>query len=281
MTERQVAVIGLGLIGASLGGALRAQGYVVRGTDEDDAAMQTAVDRGLVDDVSDDLTAILAEATLVILAIPVLSIIEVLPEIDALSPRDAVIADVGSVKGPVIDAMKRLPGASRMIGGHPIAGKERSGPAVADVMLFQERSFALVPSDSTSASTLQAAQTMVREIGGVPIILSAREHDHIIARTSHLPQLLAMALALSLEPRDESLAGPGLRDMTRLAASGANMWRDILVSNADNISAAVGVCMTQLQNLTNMSLAEDKAALEHTMMRANERSALIAGVVPS
>ncbi|HEY8685796.1 MAG TPA: prephenate dehydrogenase/arogenate dehydrogenase family protein [Chloroflexota bacterium] len=281
MTERQVAVIGLGLIGASLGGALRAQGYVVRGTDEDDAAMQTAVDRGLVDDVSDDLTAILAEATLVILAIPVLSIIEVLPEIDALSPREAVIADVGSVKGPVIDAMKRLSGASRMIGGHPIAGKEQSGPAVADVMLFQERSFALVPSDLTSASTIQTAQTMVREIGGVPVILSALEHDHIIARTSHLPQLLAMALALSLEPRDESLAGPGLRDMTRLAASGANMWKDILVSNADNISAAVEVCMTQLQNLTNMSLAEDKAALEHAMVRANERSALIAGVVPS
>jgi prephenate dehydrogenase len=281
VTEREVAVIGLGLIGASLGGALRAQGYVVRGTDEDDAAMQTALDRGLVDDVSDDLTAILAEATLVILAIPVLSIIEVLPEIDALSPRDAVIADVGSVKGPVIDAMKRLSGASRMIGGHPIAGKEQSGPAVADVMLFQERSFALVPSDSTSASTLQAAQTMVREIGGVPIILSALEHDHIIARTSHLPQLLAMALALSLEPRDESLAGPGLRDMTRLAASGANMWKDILLSNADNISAAVGVCMTQLQNLTNMSLAGEKAALEHAMVRANERSALIAGVVPS
>jgi prephenate dehydrogenase len=177
--------------------------------------------------------------------------------------------------------MKRLSGASRMIGGHPIAGKEQSGPAVADVMLFQERSFALVPSDLTSASTIQTAQTMVREIGGVPVILSALEHDHIIARTSHLPQLLAMALALSLEPRDESLAGPGLRDMTRLAASGANMWKDILVSNADNISAAVEVCMTQLQNLTNMSLAEDKAALEHAMVRANERSALIAGVVPS
>jgi len=168
-----------------------------------------------------------------------------------------------------------------MIGGHPIAGKEQSGPAVADVMLFQERSFALVPSDLTSASTIQTAQTMVREIGGVPVILSALEHDHIIARTSHLPQLLAMALALSLEPRDESLAGPGLRDMTRLAASGANMWKDILVSNADNISAAVEVCMTQLQNLTNMSLAGDKAALEHAMVRANERSALIAGVVPS
>jgi prephenate dehydrogenase len=281
VTERRVAVIGLGLIGASLGGALRMQGNVVRGLDRDTSAMQAALDRGLVDDVSEDLTAVLDEATLVILAIPVLSIIKILPQIDALSPRNAAIVDVGSVKGPVVDAMEVLSGAPRMIGGHPIAGKELTGPTAADVSLFQGRSFALVPSDTTNHATLHVAELMVREIGSIPVVMSAVEHDQIVARTSHLPQLLAMALALSLEPRDQALAGPGLRDMTRLAGSGPNMWNDILVSNADNISAALGVCMTQLQNLTGMALAGDEAALEHAILRANERAASIAGTLPS
>ena len=137
MTERQVAVIGLGLIGASLGGALRAQGYVVRGLDQDTVSMQTALDRGLVDEVGGELAAVLRGADLVILAIPVLSIIRVLPQIDALAPSDAVIIDVGSVKGPVVDAMAKLAGAARVIGGHPIAGKEQAGPAAADIALFR------------------------------------------------------------------------------------------------------------------------------------------------
>ena len=229
MTERRAAVIGLGLIGASLGGALRARGYVVWGLDTDPAAMQTALHRGLVDNVSDELTVVLNEASLVILATPVLSIVDLLPRVDALSPHTAVIVDVGSVKGPVVDAMEGLPGAARIIGGHPIAGKEQSGPGVADALIFQGRSFALVPNKATSTPTLHAAETVVRAIGGVPFVLSAPEHDRMVARTSHLPQLLAMALALALEPHDERLAGPGLRDRTRRAASGARVWTDIRV----------------------------------------------------
>jgi prephenate dehydrogenase len=281
VTEHQAAVIGLGLIGASLAGALRSQGYAVRGLDSDTVSMETALARGLVDDVSTELTAVLHGAELIVLAIPVLSIIEILPRIDALSSSNAVIMDVGSVKTPVVDAMAALPGAARIIGGHPIAGKERAGPAAADISLFRGRSFALVPNDATSTVTLRAMEDMVREIGGVPVVLSALEHDRMIARTSHLPQVLAMALALSLDPRDETLAGPGLRDMTRLAASGSSMWNDILVSNADNISAALGVCMAHLQDLTTMALAGDRAALENAMFRANERSLSIAGTVPS
>ncbi len=280
MTGRRVAMVGLGLIGASLGGALRKQGDVVRGLDADSGAMRTALQRGLVDEVADDLAAVMNDATLVILAIPVLSIVQILPRIDAESPPEAVIVDVGSVKMPVVEAMENLPGASRAIGGHPIAGKEIAGPDAAETSLFEGRSFALVPTAATSEATLQTANTFVRDVGSLPIVLSALEHDRMVARTSHLPQFLSMALALSLEPRDESLAGPGLRDMTRLAASGASMWNDIFVSNADNIAAALGMCMSHLQNLTRMAEDGDTAALEHTMLRANERSSRIAGAVP-
>jgi prephenate dehydrogenase len=276
-----VTVIGLGLIGASLGGALRKQGDVVRGMDADADTVQTALQRGLVDEVADDPAAAVQGATLVILAIPVLSIMQVLPQIDAASPPEAVILDVGSVKAPVIETMERLPGASRAIGGHPIAGKEMTGPAAADISLFEGRSFALVPNAFTSETTLRTAENFVREIGSLPIILSAQEHDRMAARTSHLPQLLSMALALSLEPQDERLAGSGLRDMTRLAASGSSVWNDIFVSNADNIAAALGLCVSHLQNLTRMAADGDTTTLEHTMLRANEQSSRISASVPS
>jgi prephenate dehydrogenase len=279
MTQRRVAVIGLGLIGASLGGALRRQGAIVCGLDLDPGAMQTALQRGLLDEVADDLTAVVSDATLVILAIPVLSIIQLLPRIDAIAPPEAVIVDVGSVKAPVVGAMERLQGASRAIGGHPLAGKEMAGPAAAESSLFEGRTLALVPSGATSAETLQIADTFVREVGGSPVVLSAPEHDRMVARTSHLPQLLSMALALSLERGDENLAGPGLRDMTRLAASGPSMWNDIFLSNAANIEAAVGVCVSHLQNLTRMAVDGDTTSLERAMLHANETSSQIARTV--
>lgn len=281
MTGRRVAVIGLGLIGASLGGALRQGGDVVWGLDADSEAMRTAVRHGFVDEVADDLATVVNDATLVILALPVLSIVELLPRIDTLAPPEAIIVDVGSVKVPVVRVMEQLPGAFRTIGGHPIAGKERTGPAAAEISLFEGRSFALVPHATTSDLTLRTAATMVEALGAVPIVLSAGEHDSMVARTSHLPQLLSLALALTLDPRDELLAGPGLRDMTRLAASGPAMWNDIFMSNADNIAAALALCISHLQDLTRMAEAGDAASLQHTMLRANERSALIAGAVPS
>jgi prephenate dehydrogenase len=276
-----VTVIGLGLIGASLGGALRTQGNVVRGVDTNSGTVRTALERGLVDEVADDPARAVQDAALVILATPVLSIIQMLPQIDAASPPEAVILDVGSVKAPVIEVMERLSGASRTIGGHPIAGKEMTGPAAADTSLFEGRSFAIVPHASTSETTFRTADHFARELGSLPIVLSAREHDRTVARTSHLPQLLSMALALSLEPHDERLAGPGLRDMTRLAASGSSVWNDIFVSNADNIAAALGLCMSHLQNLTRMAADGDTTTLEHTMLRANEQSSRIAASVPS
>lgn len=281
MTPRPVAVIGLGLIGASLAGALRSQGHFVRGLDRDPAARHIALERGLVDDVADDLPRALDGATLVILAVPVLSILSLVRDVDALASPDAVIMDVGSVKAPVLHEMAALPGAPRAIGGHPIAGKEQAGPAAADASLFRNRSFVLVPSTATSAETLQAAEDLVRSIGAVPVVLTATEHDRMVARTSHLPQLLATALALSLEPHDEIVAGPGLRDMTRLAASGSSMWNDIFISNADNIAAALATCIAQLQTLARMASGGDETALEQSMRRANERSALIVETMTS
>lgn len=279
MTPRRVAIVGLGLIGASLGGALRRRGDLVCGLDADTAAERAALDRGLIDEAAPNLAAVTRGAALVILAVPVLSIIDLLPQIDAAAPPEAVIMDVGSVKEPIVAVMERLPGAARTIGGHPIAGKELAGPAAADISLFVERAFVLVPHAATSPDTLLVAEELVRELGALPTVLGAGEHDRTIARTSHLPQLLSLALALSLQPHDEALAGTGLRDMTRLAASGSSMWNDILLANAANIRAALDPCLDHLNELVRMAAEGDSGALERLMSRANGRSAQIAGAV--
>jgi prephenate dehydrogenase len=273
VTGRQVGVVGLGLIGASLAGALRACGDTVRGFDVDESARRVALERGLVDRAGDDLEAAVAGADLVVLAVPVLTIVRLLPNVDRLAPDRAVIMDVGSVKRPVIQAMEALGSAPRAIGGHPIAGKSVSGPQAADRELFRDRTFALVPTSRTDARTAAYAESVVRDLGARPLLMDAGEHDRIVARTSHLPQLMSTALALSIAPEDGELAGPGLVDMTRLAASPPSMWVDILASNAENIVSALATCLGHLESLGQMAASGDGPGLERAMSTAGTMAA--------
>ncbi len=281
MRERRAAVIGLGLMGASIAGALRRRGYVVRGTDCNAAASAVALDRQLVDSVEADLQSALDGVAVVVLAVPVGAIVRLLPEIDAAADRETVILDVGSVKAPVIQAMAGLPGAARAIGGHPIAGKETSGPQAADPSMFEGRPFALVPSGATDEAATHYARSLVTELGALPVFLTAAEHDEIVGRTSHLAQLLSIALVLSLSDGDDRLAGPGLRDMTRLAASPWSVWRDILSLNSSNIVTALDECAGQLARLRRLIADSDGERMEEAMLLANTVAARVATSVPA
>lgn len=281
MTERRAAVIGLGLMGASIAGALRRRGYVVRGTDRSASTAAIALERQLVNSVETDLKSALDGAAVVVLAVPVGTIVRILPEIDAAADQETVIVDVGSVKTPVVQVMARLPGAARAIGGHPIAGKETSGPLAADPTMFDGRPFGLVPNDATSEATVHYARSLVAELGAVPVTLSASDHDEILGRTSHLAQLLSIALALSLEDGDDRLAGPGLRDMTRLAASPWSVWRDILSLNSSNIVNALDECVDHLSRLRQFLADGDGEHMEEAMLLANTIGARVAASVPA
>jgi prephenate dehydrogenase len=264
MTER-VGIIGLGLVGGSIGAALRRQGMRVIGYDAAPEHATFAQKWGLIDEAETDLPGAVRDADFVILAVPVLSIMDLLPRVDACCSVEAVIVDTGSVKEPVVKAMAALPGAQRAVGGHPLAGNDGSGPQFANPDLFGGRPFALCPSEHTDPASRAKVEQLVRDLGAEPVVVSAREHDRVLARTSHLPQLMATVLALSVEPGDLGLAGPALAEMTRLAGSDPAMWRDITLANGDNVARELRAAIRRMEELARMVERGDGVGVERTM----------------
>ncbi|MGI8827002.1 MAG: prephenate dehydrogenase [Chloroflexota bacterium] len=251
MTLRRLGVIGTGLIGASIAGAARRSGARVQAFDLAPERLEIATARGMIDEARASLEDAVEAVDAVVLAMPIAAIIHSLPAVDTLAAPGSLIVDVGSVKRPVLESMEGLPGARRTVGGHPIAGRETGGPASADIDLFRDKPFVLVPTSRTSSTALAAARELAEMVGARPLVTDAELHDEVLARTSHLPQLLSTALGLTLEPGDGRLSGSGLHDMTRLASSDPEVWRDILIANDDRVSEALRRCLAHLNRLAD------------------------------
>jgi prephenate dehydrogenase len=280
LTPQRIGIVGVGLIGASLAGALRRSGSYVVGFDSSTPAASTALEKGLVDETAGDLSGAVQNADVVILAVPVLAILGLLPVVDALARPDALILDTGSVKRPIVEAMQTLPGACRAVGGHPLAGSERSGSGAANSDLFRGRPFILTASVASSPAAKEGAREIVRRVGARPVTMDAERHDRVLARTSHLPQLLASSLAASLELGDVDAAGPGLRDMTRLAGSDVAIWNDILMLNRGHLVNEAHRFIARLQEMVTAVDQGEMGQVEEMMRNGASRAALVQEAVP-
>ncbi len=267
----KIAVVGLGLIGGSIALAARQvwPSSLIIGVDRNEV-LEAAVRRHAVDVGAEDL-AIAAEAGLVILAAPIAVNIRLLAELADAVPGPAIVTDVGSTKRAVVAAARALPGRFTFVGGHPLAGSERAGIEAARPDLFVGRRWLFTPDPPASSEALDKLFAVVSALGAQPQIVGADDHDRLLALTSHLPQLAAVALmdVVGRAGGEEGLeaAGPGLRDMTRLAASRADVWRDICATNADNITAALDAFIDTLGRLRG-SLT-DAQVLEQLFASAN------------
>lgn len=273
----RIGIVGLGLIGGSI--ALRARRLwprsLVIGVDCNEV-LEKAMVLHAIDVAADDLS-IIGGAELVILAAPVAAIIERLGELAELLPTQGVITDVGSTKRAILEAARALPDRVVFIGGHPMAGSARRGIEHARADLFEGRPWLLVPPDgtgtggSTAAAALEKLEQFVRALGAEPDVIGADEHDRVMAALSHLPQLAASALMTivgELAGERLRLAGDGLRDTTRLAASSIDVWRDICAANRDFLADALRGYAAALAHASE-ALA-DEAALADLFQRANE-----------
>lgn len=267
-----VTILGLGLMGGSLGAGLRAAGNRVIGHDLSARHGQAALHAGLIDELAPGLSQAVAGADTVILAVPVLRIVDLLPKVDVLTDPGALIVDVGSTKRVIVDTMAALPGADRMVGGHPLAGSEATGPHAADIDLFRGRTFFIVPNRESTADMLDRAADVARSVGASPVAVDAGVHDRVLASTSQLPQLLSTVLAASVAA-DLRFLGPGFRDMTRLAASDSALWRDILLSNSDNVVQAGRGYVRDLDALLDAIETGDVAAVESVFEQGRKRKA--------
>jgi prephenate dehydrogenase len=197
---------------------------------------------------------IVSEADLVILAAPVGQIVEMMRLLPARIGGSAVVTDVGSTKRAIVQAAESLPARLTFVGGHPLAGAARGGFEAARPDLFAGRPWLFTRGHEGAEAALARLSEFVRVLGAVPqVIASAAEHDRLVAFLSHLPQLAASALMSvvgeSLGEERLALAGRGLIDTTRLASSPADIWRDILASNGDEVGEAMDSLMTVLQHL--------------------------------
>jgi prephenate dehydrogenase len=248
----RVAIVGYGLIGASLGMAVKQQwpSALLIAVDRKDV-IESAMRRHAADIGGDDLV-MAAEADLVVLAAPVRTNIRLLGELAECVPGEALVTDVGSTKREVVEAARALPERLRFIGGHPLAGAAAGGIVAARADLFRGRPWILTPGEPHGHTALEL-KAALEAIGAQVQMLSPEAHDALVAYLSHLPQLVATALmhVVGAEAGADglALAGRGLRDTTRLAASPPDIWADILATNHDNIGPAVDRLVAALRRL--------------------------------
>ncbi len=241
MEKKKIAIVGLGVIGGSLGMALVASGkYHVVGIDRDPLTLQVAQETSAVSEVTPDCCEGVSGAQVVFLAVPIGEIFKVARKIkDSVSPS-TVITDVGSTKELVVAELEEI-FSSRFVGGHPMTGSEYAGIRGADRYLFENALYVLTPTPHTDPAALAEVERIAAEIGARVLCLSPQEHDLIVATVSHLPHLLAVALMYhagrlaSSHPETLLLAAGGFRDVTRVAAGHSLIWRDIYASNRDCI----------------------------------------------
>lgn len=273
----RAAVLGIGLIGASFALAVRRAGLVgeIVGVARRESTREVAERVGAADWTTPNPREAARAADLVYLAPPVGVLGPMLESIADGLREGCLVTDAGSVKGPVCAAAERvLPPSVAFVGGHPMAGAERSGPEAADADLFAGHTYFLVATARGGNEAVARLARVVGAIGARPAMLAAEEHDRILAATSHLPHALASSLALAVarlvpdaEARARFSAG-GLRDTTRIAASPPELWRDIFLANAEALAGACRVTIELLEELVRAAEEGDAEGLVEMLSRA-------------
>jgi len=273
MSIRQITIIGTGLIGGSLGLALRKKKFAGRivGCDRE-ATLERARKRGAIDDGTSNPGDAIRGSQVVVLATPVLAIVDLIERVGPVLPAKALLTDVGSTKAAVVERAVKVFGKNagkRFLAGHPMAGKELSGVDYADADLFQNTVWFLtpLPGQSLKEGLFAEYAGWIDEIGARIAMLPAQEHDRLCAWISHVPQMISTALAAALVEEFGAEApllptgGRALQEMTRISASPYSMWRDIAISNKKNLEDALWKVEQRLAHLRE-SLATRQLAQE-------------------
>jgi prephenate dehydrogenase len=272
-----VAIMGVGLIGGSIGRALRSRGLAARviGVGRNLGTLELARDRGVIDHATTDPAEGLADAGVVVVCTPVSRIVQDVRIAAEVAPADALVTDAGSTKRQIVEAVERHPVAAGLfVGAHPLAGSERTGAAHAREDLFEDRVCVLTPSSRTPLDRLDRARGFWKGLGCRVVEMSPIEHDEVLAYTSHLPHALAAALASSVPAEWLALAAGAFRDGTRVAGADTGLWTAIFRGNRGPLLKALGTLQERIAAFKYAVMTDDEDAIRHWWDEARLRRGL-------
>jgi prephenate dehydrogenase len=278
MVWQKVTLIGVGLLGGSLGMAMRERslakaviGYVRR-----QASIDECVRAGAVDSATRNLLEAVTDADLVVFCTPLGQMKELAQHMTPALKKDAIVTDVGSVKGSVTKELEPIikKAGGHFVGSHPMAGSEKMGVQAARADLFE--SAICIVTAKTVSTWSRRVEDLWKSVGGRPLRLSPAQHDEFVSRSSHLPHVVAAELANYVlspaHPKEQaSVCATGFRDTTRIAAGSPEMWRDIALANRENLARVLGVFIDDLREFQHALDSENVAAIEEFFRHAKER----------
>jgi prephenate dehydrogenase len=238
----RVAVIGVGLIGGSIGLALRSRGLAAQvvGIGRSEDRLRIALQRGAISHLTTDLEQGVADADLVIVCTPVAHVVPYVRRISRVCPTGTLITDAGSTKGEICRTLAEDPTTrGRFVGSHPMAGSEKSGPEFAEADLFEGSITVITPDDETPQQHATGIESLWTAVGSRVVRMTADQHDQMVGMVSHLPHLLASVLAAGTPPETLLLAAGGWRDTTRVASGDVDLWLQILTGNRGHVLQAL------------------------------------------
>lgn len=276
---KNIAIIGLGLLGASLGMALRGRNYRRIAWTRREDIRKWALENDVADSVPEKIEDALAEADLTVLCLPIPKIIQYLKEYAHLWRHGAIVTDIGSVKGTIESAacgLKQL--GVEFVGSHPMAGTEKSGPESAFATMYENAEVFIVPPENADSRAVAEVEKMWRSIGTRTVRIGATEHDHLVAHTSHVLHILASALALSILDETDDITrqrrfsgcATGFRDTSRIASSSPSMWREIIENNRPAVLAAMNDFEKRYGNLRRLVETGDFDEFERLFAHGKE-----------
>ena len=274
---QKMLVIGVGLIGGSLALASRRKGLIekVYGMGRSADSLQRALDLGVIDGMPKDLKEGLDRTDLVVLGTPVGKFEEWARSLSQQVNEGLIVTDVGSVKGKLVIQLEEiLKGKASFVGGHPIAGKEKSGVEASQESLFEGALCVLTPTPRTAPEALQKVKSLWEGVGSKVALVDPFVHDRLLAAVSHLPHMVAYALVnavldADIEGHDPiSFSGGGFRDFTRISASSEEMWRDICLQNKEALVEMLEVYQEKIGDIKQLIINEDGEGLLQTFRRA-------------
>ena len=271
---RRVTIVGVGLMGGSLGMALRKHGVAkeVVGLSQSQSSLVQAIKKKAIDIAETDIAKGIRNADLIVMATPVDSIIKLLDVINPHLKRGAIITDLGSAKTEIVEAANKILSAPNMfVGSHPLVGSEKKGVIHATAELFEGSQCVVTPTEQTNKGAVDRIKAMWDKLGCKVGEMSCEKHDQMLSYISHLPHILAFGLMESIPDEYIDFSPQSLKDTTRIAASSPQMWNDICMANSKNILKALDETITLYSKIRQTIVSGDRKTLMDHFTKAKEK----------